>query len=126
MGRSMCLPNQGEEFARAPVGPSLEEQRQKVLRLYKAHWPECLKTWVELELEKEGGEAIFTPLDLCVFQPIEHYWAYLKGNISRQYFRIEILTGYRTEYKFILRRLGLFSALYVANGGATLTMLNMS
>ena len=58
-----------------------------MLRLYKAHRPECLKTWVELKLEKEGGEANFTPPGLCVFQPIEHYWADLKGDIDRQYFK---------------------------------------
>ena len=47
------------------------------------HRPQALKTWVELELEKEGGEAIFTPPGLCVFQPIELYWADLKGDIYR-------------------------------------------
>ena len=78
------LPKQGEEFARAPAGPSLDELRQEVLRLYEAHRPDCLKTWVELELEKkEGGKAIFTPPGLCVFQPIELYWADLKGDIYR-------------------------------------------
>ena len=64
------LPKRGEDFERAPAGPLLDEQRQEVLKLFK---PQALKTWVELELEKEGGEAIFTPPGLCVFQPIELY-----------------------------------------------------
>ena len=67
------LTKRGEEFARAPVGSSLDELRQEMLRLYKAHRPDCLNIWVELELEKEGGEAILTPTSLCVFQPNEHY-----------------------------------------------------
>ena len=71
------LQKRGEDFARAPAGPSLDELRQEVLKLFKEHKPEALKTWVEVELEKEkeGGEAIFTPPGLCVFQPIELYWA---------------------------------------------------
>ena len=40
-----------------------------------------------MELEKEGGEAIFTPPGLCVFQPIELYWADIKGDIRRKYFK---------------------------------------
>ena len=47
----------------------------------------CLKTWIELELEREGGQAIFTPPGLWVFQPIELYWADLNGDIGRQYFK---------------------------------------
>ena len=77
------LPKWGEEIARAPVGSSLDELRQKVLRLYKAHRPKCVMTWVELKLEKEGGEAIFTSPGLCVFQPIELNWADLKGYIGK-------------------------------------------
>ena len=56
------LPKRGEDFERAPAGPSLDELRQEVLKLYKKHKPQALKTWVELELEKKGGEAIFTPM----------------------------------------------------------------
>ena len=73
-----------EEFERAPSGPSLDELRQEVLQLFKWHRPQCLKTWIKLKLEKEGGQAIFTSPGLCVFQPIELYWADLKGYIDRQ------------------------------------------
>ena len=34
--------------------------------MFKEHKPEALKTWVEVELEKEGGDAIFTPPGLCL------------------------------------------------------------
>ena len=40
-----------------------------------------------MELEKEGGEAIFTPPGLCVCQLIELYWADIKGDIGRKYFK---------------------------------------
>ena len=59
----MCvsLSKRGEGFARAPAGPSLDELRQEVLKLFKEHKPEAIKNWVEVELEKKGGETIFTP-----------------------------------------------------------------
>ena len=78
------LPKRGEDFERVPAGPSLDELRQDVLKLFKKHKPQALKTWVELELEKEGGQAIFTTPGLCVFQPIELYWADLKRDIGRK------------------------------------------
>ena len=42
---------------------------------------------MEVKLEREGGEAIFTPPGLCVLQPVEVYRAGLKGDIGRKYFK---------------------------------------
>ena len=52
---------------------------------------------LELEVEKEGGEAICTPPGLCVFQPIELYGADLKGDIVGNTLRVEIFRRYRAE-----------------------------
>ena len=60
------LPKRGESFERAPAGPLLDELRQEALKLYKKHKSQALKTWVELELEKEGGETnLYTTACAC-------------------------------------------------------------
>ena len=64
------LPKRGEEFESAPLGPSLDELQQEVLRLFKAHRPEYLKTKIELELESSGS--LVKHCEDCMKAWIEH------------------------------------------------------
>ena len=80
------IPEEGN-FAQFPRGPSKIEVQQTLFDLWAENNDKHLVTWVEEKFNGLGWTVIFTPPYMCDFQPIEKYWANIKGHICRSYFK---------------------------------------
>ena len=66
-------------------GPYTEDVQYHLKQMLKKHYPNKLKTELQVLFDDLGWTLIFTPPYMPKFQPIERFWAYTKNGVAQEW-----------------------------------------